>query len=100
MQLTKLQKITIISERFLKDEVITLVKKCGAKGYTMSDTMGEGSRGIRASEWEGKNIKLETVVSQETANMILQAISDEYFENYAVIVYSAEVHVVRGEKYI
>lgn len=100
MQLTKLQKITIISERFLKDEVITLVKKCGAKGYTMSDAMGEGSRGIRASEWEGKNIKLETVVSKTTADAILQAISDEYFENYAVIVYTAEVHVVRGEKYI
>jgi nitrogen regulatory protein P-II 2 len=100
MQLLELQRITIISERFLKDEIIDLIKSKGAKGYTITDAEGEGSRGIRASEWEGKNIKLETIVSEITANKIINAISELYFESYAVIIYSNIVHVVRGEKYI
>lgn len=100
MQLTPLKCITIVSERFLRDEIIDLIKKSGAKGYTITDAVGEGSRGIRASEWEGKNIRLEAIVSDETAETILQTISDEYFTNYAVIMYISDVKVVRGEKYI
>jgi nitrogen regulatory protein PII len=100
MDLVELQNVTIISERFLKDDIIDIIKKNSAKGYTLTDVSGEGSRGIRASEWEGKNVKIETVVSSSTSDRIIQAISDHYFENYAVIAYTQTVNVVRGEKYI
>mgnify|MGYP003132236162 CR=1 FL=1 len=100
MQLTPLKCITIVSERFLKKEIIELIKNSGAKGYTITDAVGEGSRGIRASEWEGKNVKIETIVSDEAAESIIKSISNEYFANYAVIVYTNEVKVVRGDKYI
>lgn len=100
MNLTLLKCITIVSERFLKDEIIELIKKSGSKGFTITDAEGEGSRGIRASEWEGKNVKLETIVSDEVAKSIIQSISNEYFANYAVIVYTNDVQVVRGDKYI
>lgn len=100
MQLTPLKCITIISERFLKEEIIEMIKKSGAKGYTITDAEGEGSRGIRASEWEGKNVKLEAIVSDEVAESIMKSISNEYFANYAVIVYNSDVKVVRGDKYI
>lgn len=100
MDLVELQNVTIISERFLKDDIIDIIKKNSAKGYTLTDVSGEGSRGIRASEWEGKNVKIETVVSPSSADRIIQAISDHYFENYAVIVYTQTVNVVRGDKYI
>lgn len=100
MQLIKLKRVTIISERILKDEIIELIKQKGAKGFTITDVEGEGSRGIRATEWEGKNVKVETIVSDGTADEITKAVSDDYFENYAVIVYVSGVHVVRGDKYI
>lgn len=77
-----------------------MIKKSGAKGYTITDAEGEGSRGIRASEWEGKNVKLEAIVSDEVAESIMKSISNEYFANYAVIVYNSDVKVVRGDKYI
>jgi len=100
MDLTPLQKVTIISERFLKDDIIDIIKKNNGKGYTMSDAEGEGSRGIRASEWEGKNVRIEVIASTEITNKILEAVSGQYFENYAVIVFTQDVNVVRGDKYI
>ena len=100
MSLIELELVTIISERFLRDEILQLIREKGSKGYTISDVEGEGSRGIRASEWEGKNVKIETIVNNETAKKIIDAISDRYFENYAVIIYSKTVRVVRGDKYI
>ncbi len=100
MSLTELFLVTIISERILKDEILEKIEELGAKGYTMTDASGEGSRGIRASSWEGKNLKIETVVSREVGNKIIDFIADSYFENYAVITYAHPVKVVRGDKYI
>lgn len=100
MKLRELTLVTIITERLLRDEIIGRLKKTGVSGYTLSDTTGEGSRGIRASDWEGKNVKIEVIVNHSTADNIIQQISDEYFENYAVVAYTQTVRVVRGEKYM
>ena len=65
-------RITIISEALLEDRLIRDVKICGAKGYTVTQAHGEGTRGVRASQWEGGNIKLETIVSETVADAILR----------------------------
>ncbi len=36
---------------------------------------GEGSRGIRASEWEGRNVQLDTLVSPEVADTIMDEVA-------------------------
>lgn len=100
MALVELYLVTIITERLLRDEILEKITELGAKGFTLSDATGEGSRGIRASDWEGKNVKIETVVSEEVSNSIIDFIAESYFENYAVITYSHPVKVVRGDKYI
>lgn len=100
MKLTELFLVTIITERIFRDEILKKVKELGATGFTLSDTTGEGSRGIRASDWEGKNVKIEVVASSEVGNNIIDYIANVYFENYSVIAYAHPVSVVRGEKYI
>ncbi len=100
MKLTELFLVTIISERILRDELVELIKKNGGTGYTISDVGGEGSRGTRVSDFEGKNVKIEAVVSREVGNKIIDQVAEHYFENYAVIVYANPVKVVRGDKYI
>ena len=37
-------KLTIVSESLLKDELMKLMRKAGAKGFTMIDAEGEGCR--------------------------------------------------------
>lgn len=100
MELRELTLVTIITERLLRDEIIDRLKETGVSGYTLSDTTGEGSRGIRASDWEGKNVKIEVIAKHDMATKIIQQISNKYFENYAVVAYTQKVNVVRGEKYM
>ena len=94
MELRELTLVTIITERLLRDEIIDRLKETGVSGYTLSDTTGEGSRGIRASDWEGKNVKIEVIANHDMATKIIRQISNEYFENYAVAAYTQKVNVI------
>lgn len=92
-------KVTIVTESLLKERIISLVRKHGATGFTLTLVEGEGSRGVRASDWEGRNVKIETLVSSETADAILEELGDTYFEDFAVIAWLSEVNVLRGGKF-
>jgi hypothetical protein len=100
MKTVTLRRVTIIAEALLEDRLLRDVRRLGSRGYTITDARGEGSRGVRASEWEGRNIKLETIVSPEVADRVLELLATNYFEHYAVIAYVEAVEVVRGEKYV
>ena len=95
-----LRKITIIAERVLRDDIIALLKKHGARGWTLTMVEGEGSRGIRASEWEGRNVTIDTLVSPDLAEHIMDEIGERYFADWSVIVYVTDVEVLRREKYL
>ena len=62
-----LKKVTIVAERLLKDPLVKLIRKAGASGYTLLAVEGEGSRGVNASDWEGRNAQIETIVSAKVA---------------------------------
>jgi nitrogen regulatory protein PII len=100
MEKTTLKLVTIVGEAVLEARLIREVLRLGAKGYTLSEVQGEGSRGVRTGELAGKNIKIETVVTPEVADRILERLAEAYFPHYAVIAYVETVEVVRGEKYV
>jgi len=95
-----LRKVTIIAERVLRDDLLELLKRHGSTGWTLTAVEGEGSRGIRASEWEGRSVQIDTLVSTETADAIMDEVGEKYFADWSVIVYAADVEVLRGEKYL
>jgi nitrogen regulatory protein PII len=94
-----LKLVTIVTEGLLKDEMITLLRDRGATGFTITRSEGEGSRGIRARDWEGPNLRFECIVTEETANAILDEVGRVYFEDYAVIAWLTDVSVLRGDKF-
>ncbi|AFV75797.1 hypothetical protein YIM1640_09000 [Thermus oshimai] len=100
MELVRLKLVTIVAESLLEKRLVEEIKRLGAKGYTITPARGEGSRGLRSVDWEGQNIRLETIVSEEVALKILKKLQEEYFPHYAVIAYVENVEVVRGDKYI
>jgi nitrogen regulatory protein P-II 2 len=100
MNTTKLRKVTIIAEAVLEDRLLREVRELGSRGYTMTAVSGEGSRGVRASEFEGKNVQIEVLVSAVVADRLLDHLAANYFEHYAVVAYVVEVEVVRWERYI
>jgi len=94
-----LSKVTIVAERLLKEQIIDLIRKEGATGFTLAAVEGEGSRGVRASDWEGRNVQIDTIVAPETADAILEQLSRNYFDDFAIIAWVVEVGVLRGIKF-
>jgi len=97
---TLLTQVTIVSESLIKDELLSVVRRHGASGYTLSRVEGEGSRSTRAHEIERHNVRIETIVSPQTADAILGELAERYFEDFAVIAWLTEVNVLRGEKFV
>lgn len=100
MHTTPLTLLTIVAEHLLKDRLLEELTHAGAKGYTLTECEGAGSRHRRVSEILGANIRIETIVSADAADRLLTVLADEYFPKYAVIAYLSPVSVVRGEKYV
>lgn len=97
---TALKKVTIVAERLLRDQILEVLRKHGATGWSIAAVEGEGSRGNRTSDFEGRNSQIDTIVSAETADAIMGDIAENYFADWAVIVYSSDVEVLRGDKYL
>lgn len=95
-----LKKVTVIAEAVLEPRLIKDLRSLGARGYTITDVRGEGSRGVRAGDPEGRNVQIDVLATQEVADRIVTHITDRYFRHYAVVAYVTDVGVVRGDKYI
>ena len=92
--------LTIVAEALLKDRLIHEVRQAGAKGLTITEVSGEGSRQRRVSELLGDNIKIEVIAKRETADKILTVLQRDFFPRYAVVAFMSEVQVVREDKYL
>jgi nitrogen regulatory protein P-II 2 len=55
---------------------------------------------VRADEFEGANIRLETLVSAEVADRLLDVLARDYFPRYAVVAWTTPANVVRPAKYV
>ena len=58
---TPLTLVTIITESLFKEKIRNILRDKGATGHTLINCQGEGSRGSGAPDWEGPNIKIETI---------------------------------------
>ena len=99
MKTTNLILLTIIAEDELESRLIADLKHLGVRGYTVCTVRGEGHHGLRASQWEGENIKLEVIVNGELADTISEHIANTYFPHFATILYLLPVQVLREAKF-
>ncbi|MEY6431286.1 transcriptional regulator [Thioalkalicoccus limnaeus] len=96
----KRKVLTIITESALERVLLEDIERLGAHGYTVSDVRGKGHRGVRTSAWDtNANIRVEVVCDAETAAAIASRLKDQYYENYAIIQYIADVEVLRPERF-
>ena len=98
VQMTHVKLVTIIAKAVIEEHLIREIRSLGAKGFTTSEVRGEGSRGRRLGDAEGANVLLGCLVSAETAERTIVALSERYFEYYAIVVFVQGVSVVRGDK--
>ena len=99
MKTVALKRVTIVAEAELEPRLTQDLERLGARGWTVLQARGKGSRGVRSSAIDGTNVQIETLVSAPLAERLLAHIAEHYFEDYAVIAYVDTVEVVRGDKY-
>ncbi len=95
-----LNLLTIIAEEALSVTIEKEIQQLGAKGYTSSNVSGKGLSGVRDNQWEGENIKIETVVSEDSCKKILKHLEEKYFDRYALIAFYHPVQVVRTNHFL
>lgn len=99
MQLYDFKRVTIVAEAVLETRLTADLERLGASGWTIHEARGAGSRGVRVDGVEGRNVQIETIVSESLAERILAHVAATYFRDFAVIAYTDTVQVVRGSKY-
>jgi hypothetical protein len=93
--------VTVIAESALEKELTRELDALGVGGYTITDARGRGSRGKRSSKWaHSGNIRVEIVCDRPLGEQVMQRLRDRYYDNYAMILFSHEVEVLRPEKFI
>jgi hypothetical protein len=91
--------LTVVCEGALESRLIKDLLALGAKGYTVTDAHGTGPRNQRNADLEGGNIRLEVVTDEVILSKIIERLQADYFPNYAVSVWIAEVDVLRQDRY-
>jgi hypothetical protein len=99
MQTQALVLVTVVAEAVVEHRLVRDLAAAGGHGWTICDARGQGSRGVRADEFEGANIRLETLVSDDVAATFLETLARDYFPRYAVVAWTTPAQVVRPAKF-
>lgn len=92
--------LTIVCEAALEETLLREIEALGARGYTVTDARGKGGRGRRDATWGPlANIRVEVLCTAETALAISAALRERYYDNYSMILFVADVEVLRPDKF-
>jgi nitrogen regulatory protein PII len=92
--------VTIVTEAALERALVAELETLGARGFTITDARGKGSRGTRQSEWaqEG-NIRIEVICDPALADNIAERVRERFYDHYAMILFLQDVMVLRSDKF-
>jgi hypothetical protein len=94
------QLLTIVTESALEPALIEDIELLGANGYTIVDARGKGHKGVRSGGWDANaNIRVEVICSNDVADKISKHLQEKYYKDYAMVLFSHDVNVLRPEKF-
>lgn len=96
----KFKVLTIITESALEGILVKELQELGARGYTITEARGKGSRGVRNANWDASsNIRIEIVCDEQTAMTLAEHVRENYYLNYAMTLFMYDVQVLRHDKF-
>jgi hypothetical protein len=101
----KANKLVIVTEKILLKKIAHIIDESGAKGYTVMETGGKGSRNVRSSGQPNvsdvqSNIKFEILTeNREMAENIADQVALTYFNDFAGIAYICSAEVLYGHSF-
>lgn len=100
MKLYNVKLLTIVCEILAQKNVIEILEEHKVSGYTVYEAEGNGAKGIRGKGFKNeKNVKIETILTQKTAEKVIEAILSTLISDFAIIFYLNDVQVARTEKF-
>lgn len=100
MDNNKRKLLTVVTEAALEGTLVRDLDRLNAHGYTISDARGKGSRGVRNADWEiDASIRVDVVCDAATAATIAAHLKTQYYDNYAMILFTSDIEVLRPEKF-
>lgn len=100
MRLYNIKLLTITCEVMAQNLVKDILKKHKITGFTSYEVGGKGDSGLRGQGMpEEKNVKTEIVLTEESAQRVVEEVSRTLFGDYAIILYLSDVQVARPEKF-
>tara|TARA_B110000977_G_C10888061_1_gene420262 strand:- start:288 stop:593 length:306 start_codon:yes stop_codon:yes gene_type:complete len=92
--------VTIVTESSLETQLSRELETLGVQGYTISDARGKGESGSRNAGWDAdSNIRIEVICSESMSQIIADLLQRKYYPNFAMVMYSHEVFVLRPDKF-
>jgi len=90
--------VTVIAEAVLEDRLLHDLRDWGVAGLTVVRAEGDPF-GSRVGDVEGGFLRIECVVSDATADRVMDGLAARYLSRFKVVAYDHPVRVVRGAKY-
>lgn len=99
MNLQEMELLTILCEPGLEERVIDVLRRAGAKGFSVSRSEGDPVSGFQMDVVEGANARIECVVRAETAARILDEVATRFMAHRSLVVWQSTVRVLRPDRF-
>ncbi len=94
-----LRVLTIVAEAVIESRLLHELEMCGARGWTVTDARGRGPRDRRTGDIAGGNVRIETVVTPEVMQRVVDRLKVDYFPSYACVAWATPVIVSRVDHF-
>ena len=92
--------LTIVAEAVVEARLLRDLEAAGVRGWTLTSGRGRGASQVDASDWEGANVRVETLLSTALADRVLTMLAELYFPRFAVVAWLTPAQVVRGDRFL
>lgn len=98
LELTKVKRVTLITEAVIEEEVIQRLYSLGAKGYTVCECRGAGKQGEPENPMAAEaKVRIEVLCHPPVAEKIVEWFVKRVIPNYAAVISVETAEVVRSD---
>jgi hypothetical protein len=92
--------LVINAEAVLEKPLVRDVRERGAQGWTVAEVHGASLEGEREGAWEAdRTIEMKVICDATVADTIAEHVLATYAPHYSVMLWFADVQVLRPERY-
>lgn len=97
--LTKLRRITVVTEPSLEESLIERIVQFGISGYTSTPCSGAGRRQIAEGHERSARVRIEVIASANSSKLVIDFLRREILDEHRITVCVETVSVFRADDF-